>query len=423
MAPNDTGSPVRGRHSQQAVKQRQAEEAARLQEEREHAHEALRAAQERGDISIPRRRTSHKWIVVLLVLAALALGVFFCRSYIADFAHSRGIDIPFLAGSHASSENPSGTSSGAQAGSSSGSQASTAQASSQASAKASASSAAHSNQAPSATSGSGASAPAASFDLATANLSAIPRSEGFGGFSLAAGAEAPIPTPSARDAIGTAYADIEDAGDCGFVFMNLKTGRGLCYNSGTPIYSASAFKAPYVYYLLANAEQGALLSDDDRANIEAALVNSDNDAYDALHYAHDTQDYYSWLASHGVTDDPYYGFYPNIDAATMAQLWCEVYQYLESGTDEAKWMKDLLAHTSVSFIRDGLADDDVTVWDKGGWISDEDGTAVNDAGVVEGADGSRYVMVVLTGQDNGGESQRRVGALAKALYDARGALE
>ena len=420
MAPNDPGAPARGRHSQQAVKQRQAADEARLKEERAHAREALRAAQERGDISIPRSRRPRKGLIVFLVLIVLAAAAFFARAQIADFARNAGIPLPFLAPAQtqeaASSENAPVASSGAgSAGASS-----TQRASSTASHSASTSSAAASSRPVGA---------ASAFDIAEANLAGIPRTEAFGGFSLDAEAEAPIPSPTAREAIGAAYAAIEESADCAFVILNLKTGRGMCYNSGTPVYSASAFKAPYAYYLLANAEQGALLSEDDRGNLEAALVDSDNDAYDALHYAHDTQDYYDWLASRGITSDPAESFYPRIDAATMAQLWCETYLYLESNSDEAAWLKDALGRASVSFIRNGLsegegeaADSGIKVWSKGGWISDEDGTAVNDAGIVQDQDGNEYVMVVLTSQDNGGEAQQRVATLARALFDARGAL-
>ena len=432
MASNESGSPARGRHSQQAVKQRIAQEEALLAEERQYAREALLAAQERGEFSIPHARRSRKGIVIVLVLLALAAAAFFGRGYIADFAHSIGVDLPFLQVQDKGASDEVGQGGAGQDGKQEAAQSSAADSSASASTDGKASSGA-AGQASSASAasadsstgkadaGSSSSSQKAAFNISQADSTAIPRTEAFGGFSINPAADAPIPSATAREAIQNAYRDIEGNGACAFVFVDLQSGRGICYNAGTELYSASSFKAPYAYYLLSNAEQGAYLSDDDRSNLEAALTESDNDAYDALHYARDTQDYYDWLSSRGVTDDPALGFYPDVSAATMTQLWLEVTQFLDAGSDEANWLKEMLGNTRVSFVRDGLDGTGAQVWNKGGWITDEDKTAVNDAGLIE-VDGQRYLVVILTEQVNSGEAQTRVGTLARALFDARSAL-
>ena len=390
MAPNESGSPTRGRHSKQAVRERIAREEALLAEERQYAREAFQAAQERGEITIPRAKKSHKGIVILLLLLALALAAFFGRSYIAEFAHSHGLNIPFLTAQSAEDQSPA-----------------TSSASSSASADASTSTKP---------------ANAGPFDIAQADFSAIPKTTAFGGFSLNPNTDAPIPSATAREAIQHAFEDIEAMGPCSFVFLDMKSGRGISYNAGAEFASSGAFDALYAYYLMDNAEKGALLSDDDRANLEAALVESNSGAYEALHHSHDTQDYNNWLAAHGVANIPEGSFSPNVSAATMAHLWLELSQYLNSGSDEANQLKELLERTDGSFIRAGLDGTGSQAWTKGGQADGEGAMALNDAGTIEADDSTFYLMVVLTEQDGSDEAKERAATLARALYDARSAL-
>ena len=402
MAPYDSDANPHGRHSQQAVEARQAQERERLAQEQQYARETLLAAQDRADIKIPHHRKSYVGLVLLLILIALALALFFGRNAIAQFAQEHGISLPFL--TTQTQELQTSHSSSSLGAESKGN---------------SSSSAAFSSSSSPAHSSSGSST---RFTLTPANLADIPRTKAFGGFSLDPQAQAPIPSSSAREAIENAYADIEATGECAFVFLDVQSGRGMAYNAGQQMSSAGVFKAPYAYYLLSNAEQGALFSDDDRNNVKLAITQSDNDAYDALHYARDTQDYYNWLESHGITDDSPSGFYPSLDAATMTQLWFELNQYLVSDSKEAAWLKDELSHSDVSFIRKALDGTESKVWNQGGWTTDKDDTALNDAGIIESSDGKRYLMVILTSQKNSDEAQAKMSTLARALFDARSAL-
>ena len=259
-------------------------------------------------------------------------------------------------------------------------------------------------------------------DLATADFSTIPGDATLTGFTINPAARAPEIGLDARVAIDGATGAITQENECSFVFLDLTSGKGYCQNADQEFYTASSFKAPYAFYLLQRSENGEELSESDRENIHAAITWSDNDSYDSLHYKYDDQEFYDWLASHGITQDPAYGWYPNTSAKKMASLWSEMFQYVMSGSENAQWLLETTSSTSTSFIRTGLEDSGASVWNKGGWISDSDVSAVCDAGIVRSSDGRDYLMVIMTDQDDGGTSYERVSALAQALYDARDGL-
>lgn len=96
-------------------------------------------------------------------------------------------------------------------------------------------------------------------------------------------------------------------------------------------------------------------------------------------------------------------------------------EYLSTDTETSQWLSGLLASTSRSFILDGIADDQVSVRNKAGWISEDGCYSTCDAGLID-VDGHSYVMSIMTSMPWSDQSSEAVAAIAKALYDVRSSL-
>lgn len=231
----------------------------------------------------------------------------------------------------------------------------------------------------------------------------------------------------------------QELGDVGVVFYDLSSGKGVTYNADVEVYGASSYKALYVLYVCESLVEAGQVSLDDtlgtyggygmgwltvRELIEAAVVNSDNDSFIALRAAFDQDGYEDWIAALGVEDevalDPMSDF-PAYCARTSAKLWREMSEYLDWDTETSQWLSDLLASTTRSSIRDGIADDQVLVRNKAGWISEGGCYSTCDAGLID-IDGRTYVMSIMTSMPWSDRSSELTAAIAKALFDARAAL-
>lgn len=161
-----------------------------------------------------------------------------------------------------------------------------------------------------------------------------------------------------------------------------------------------------------------------RTPIEAAVVNSDNDSFIALRAAFDRVGYENWIVSLGIDCDtaldPMSDF-PTYCPRTSAKLWHEMSEYLSCDTETSQWLSGLLASTTRSFIRDGIADEQVLVLNKAGWISEAGCNATCDAGLID-VNGDTYVMSIMTSMPWSDHSSEVVAAIARALYDTRAAL-
>lgn len=231
----------------------------------------------------------------------------------------------------------------------------------------------------------------------------------------------------------------QELGDVGVVFYDLSSGRGVTYNDDVEVYGASSYKAPYALYICETLVESGQVSLDGplatyggysmgwqtvRDLIENAVVNSDNDSFMALRAAFDHAGYEDWIVSLGIDYDtaldPMSDF-PTYCPRTSAKLWREMGEYLSCDTETSQWLSGLLASTSRSFIRDGIADDQVLVRNKAGWISEDGCYSTCDAGLID-VDGHSYVMSIMTSIPWSDQSSEAVAAIAKALYDTRTAL-
>lgn len=231
----------------------------------------------------------------------------------------------------------------------------------------------------------------------------------------------------------------QELGDVGVVFYNLSSGKGVTYNADAEVYGASSYKALYVLYVCELLVETGQVSLDDalgtyggysmgwltvRDLIETSVVNSDNDSFIALRATFDQDGYEDWIAALGVEDevalDPMSDF-PTYCPRTSVKLWREMSEYLSRESETSQWLSGLLASTTRSFIRDGIADDHVMVRNKAGWISEAGCNATCDAGLID-VDGDTYIMSIMSSMPWSDRSSEAVAAIAKALYDTRAAL-
>lgn len=274
--------------------------------------------------------------------------------------------------------------------------------------------------------------------LSKADFNDIPSGDTVQAFSLVDNK-----TPTLEDEslalLQDALSRAQELGDVGVVFYDLSSGKGVTYNPDVEVYGASSYKALYALYICESLVETGQVSLDDslgtyggynmgwqtvRDLIDAAVVNSDNDSFIALRAAFDSVGYEDWIASLGIDYDtaldPMSDF-PTYCPRTSARLWREMSEYLSTDTETSQWLSGLLASTSRSFIRDGIADDQVSVRNKAGWISEDGCYSTCDAGLVD-VDGHSYVMSIMTSMPWSDQSSEAVAAIAKALYDVRSSL-
>lgn len=225
----------------------------------------------------------------------------------------------------------------------------------------------------------------------------------------------------------------------GVVFYDLSSGKGVTYNADVEVYGASSYKALYALYICESLVETGQVSLDDslgtyggynmgwqtvRDLIDAAVVNSDNDSFIALRVTFDRVGYEDWIASLGIDYDtaldPMSDF-PTYCPRTSAKLWREMSEYLSRDSETSQWLSGLLASTTRSFIRDGIADDQALVRNKAGWISEDGCYSTCDAGLID-IDDRTYVMSVMTSMPWSDRSSEVTAAIAKSLFDTRAAL-
>ncbi len=275
-------------------------------------------------------------------------------------------------------------------------------------------------------------------NLSTADFNDIPTGDTVQAFSLAGGMD-PVLADDALAALQDVLGQAQEMGDVGVVFYDLSSGKGVTYNADVEVYGASSYKALYVLYVCESLVETGQVSLDDtlgthggysmgwltvRELIEASVVNSDNDSFIALRAAFDQDGYEDWIAALGVEDevalDPMSDF-PTYCPRTSAKLWREMSEYLSCDTETSQWLSGLLASTARSFIRDGIADEQVLVRNKAGWISEDGCYSTCDAGLID-IDGRTYVMSIMTSMPWSDRSSEVTAAIAKALFDTRVAL-
>lgn len=243
-------------------------------------------------------------------------------------------------------------------------------------------------------------------------------------------AEAPELTDEQEEAIQDAIDSVRSGRNAGFVFIDLNTGKGIAYNAEKEIFGASSFKGPYSLYVCQTAIDGGDVSIDSGTGdlIEAAILYSDNGAYQSLRRMYNGSAFDEWLEDLDIETGHFNKWiFPEYSAQESAKMWEQAYLYQQEGNETAEWLFDLFANTNVSFIRSELDDENVQVWNKAGWVANSRGSGsrsngVIDAGIIVEEGGHTYIMSVLTDTPYGDSSEAALKNIIRSLFDAREAL-
>lgn len=233
------------------------------------------------------------------------------------------------------------------------------------------------------------------------------------GFTLTGSGDAPVLSDDATAAITASLEQKQLAkADVGFLLMDIQTGRGVAYNIDDEIYGASSFKGPYCTYLCShNIEDGSLSlsssvtrvketesggytrsggsSDTLRSLISDTVKYSSNAAYVSMRLAFDDSELAAWLVDMGADKELAYDTnFPTYTVRDAARLWTTVYNYLDTDSETAAFLRDLYGATEVSFVRDGVTQGGYTLVEATGENGEEVAVEVSDAEGSEAAAGA-----------------------------------
>lgn len=219
-----------------------------------------------------------------------------------------------------------------------------------------------------------------------------------------------------------------DKEDVGFLIMNLNTGSGYCYNIDTKIYGASTYKGPLSVFLCEEyIDAGNIKKSSVSSRIEDAIIWSDNNSYHSLKHGFDGSTHNEWLMEMDIDPSSYSATFPTYSVRDSATLWMHAWDYLNSGSDTADWLKGLFAQTETSFLRTGALQagmDNATVYNKAGWCVSSNDTAdsVNDAGIVVEGD-NVYLVVAFSSESDSPRTEANLANLFEALLSVRHSLD
>ena len=180
----------------------------------------------------------------------------------------------------------------------------------------------------------------------------------------------------------------------GFVIQDLTTGQGISYGNTTPVYSASAIKAPYLASLLA----GPLRSDEKRRqqyenDFEQILVSSDNKTYGQLQRDFGQEPFQSWTRDLRLHFPLKTGeYYTTTTARDLSLMWLKMYSQYQAG-DIPENFTQMASHPETSALYKNLSSSAKT-YSKAGWYPNDGSTpATNDAGIVVTSQGSYVISI------------------------------
>lgn len=267
------------------------------------------------------------------------------------------------------------------------------------------------------------------FPVKPADIYAMPASSETQAFSLnPATSQAPALSESAVANINQARSYFDARGNkCGYLLVDLETGRGVGGGYDELVYGASTFKGILCAYLCEElVDKGAVSQSRVNGLVTSTIVSSSNDAYRSLYnsYAHSGEGFSAWVENLGVDTEHVCRFrFPTYSARESAALWTHVADYLESDGESAAWLASLYEQTNVSHLRAAVergvsegtlnCEESWRVMNKAGWIAGS-ANSTSDAGIVE-IDGRRYVMSIMTSAPDCAASREACTQLALAL--------
>ena len=195
----------------------------------------------------------------------------------------------------------------------------------------------------------------------------------------------------------------ETGATVGFVMLDEQTGITLSRNADTKFFGASTVKAMWVTYLFQEwLERGLVAWDEIAEHVEKCIAQSDNKSYTVLRSNYGTEKgFEEWLAKVGV------GYIYSWDYYTpreQALVWSHMLAYTKSDGAYVDAWKSAFDHSVRSFVREAVGDR-LAVYSKSGWISENDRrpNTYDDAAIVVGADGRRYLVSIMSTMDPFGD--------------------
>lgn len=193
--------------------------------------------------------------------------------------------------------------------------------------------------------------------------------------------------------------------EIGVYLCDLDGGQAVCYAADEAFHPASTIKGPYVACVFERlVDEGRIDAEAARQLASSIIVNSDNEAYDALWELSGKELFASWAVDTGAIEpdtETYRDYirlhYPKTTPRQLATLWKRTFSYLSQPSDSARFLLDQFERRVESPIRDGLGSRANTIT-KAGWYPSDSGKiyeATADAGIVI-ANGHTYVMVIMT---------------------------
>ncbi len=232
--------------------------------------------------------------------------------------------------------------------------------------------------------------------------------------------------PSTRDLSGTVFLNEEERlaldtllasypGQLSLSYLSLENGESYVYRDDVLYYAASLVKAPYALYLLRLADSGACDLDQElvlldkwkqegtgtlknepegslytvKDLIRLMITISDNTAFKVLREEYPLWEYNQFcrkeLDVHNTT-------YQDITAEDMTKCMAAIYSYIETGSENALFLRDLMSQAVSPFIKAPGAD---LLIHKHGWAD----PAFNDMAIVY--EEHPYLLVLLSDHCDG----------------------
>lgn len=201
----------------------------------------------------------------------------------------------------------------------------------------------------------------------------------------------------AQERLDAAVSALEEDGyTVSYIICNLNTANTLEYNADAIHYSASTIKAPFVISVM-EGDSGDYMRAAYGPQVEATLVNSDNEAYSTLRKAYYSQPYWSDFCARAQVDPENAHWYKHLSVREMARLWTTAHPWLSSGSENAQWICDLLSDSYKSLIDDLAGPAARSTWSKAGWYAgDPEFNVTFNAGIVNADFGSYVISVAIS---------------------------
>ena len=262
--------------------------------------------------------------------------------------------------------------------------------------------------------------------------------------------EAPALTNSQTRSIKRSIDSVATAGDCGFIFLNVGTGKGIAYRTDASFYSSSVFDAVYGTYVCQSivdkgtAGLGTLvkLPEEGLPNqwdvtftpgkefslqelLTASLKDSNLNAFATLRTTYDGVSYDEWASDIGATDclvNPEQN-HPHMSVRSAARFWADLNDYIAKGSDASAFLAETLAAPDHTFIADAIASSDISVISKAGytWDAESHWCSLSDCALIDDG-GETYLLCILTSLPASESAVDVFKSLVTTLYNLRSTL-